>query len=895
MEPLAGGQGALLRSGETCAPMRRHWPLTRARRTLALKALVVGVLAAALAGALSASAWASTSPTVTTGTVSSITETSATLNATVTPNGELSECKFEYGTTNAYGSSAKCTPNPGSGSSPVAVSATISGLEQTSYHYRIVAANAHGRSYGSEETFSTVLAHWYRDEKELRRNKRFSVKTEGTLTLHRATDEITCKIKDEDTIENPADGAAGTDSLTAELVGCKATSSPCPKGEKASVDAHGLPWSSQLLAGPPVRDEISNIELRLECTSKGGSAVVIDTLTGTLAPEVGQGVLRFSGAGELQEGHNEVIVTGEDLLKSSKNRAISAKAAERTFVYGGEAVAWGRNIAEQLGVGFKTSSGGGEESPDRVLGLAGIEQIASGLGGSELGFALALMHNGTVQSWGANEFGELGRGELASEEEELIHRHCTLIEPPEGGEGEESEEGVEAGTSEKAPVDGLSEMSAVAAAGAHDLALSSSGTVYAWGTNEDGEHGDKKGGQRCQTGEPNSLPKPVEGLSEVEAIAAGGASDFALVKQGAASHAGEVLAWGRDIEGKLGVGHPSTSQRKREREQWERESAEKENGERETIAESEWECHTEVGTDLCSKEPRPVVKLPAEIEEQGETAHITAISAGASFALALYSNGTVRAWGGNGSSELGSGGSEGKIYETPVKVKGLGEGTELGPAVAISAGAGEPGHALALLADGKVVGWGNDRLGELGPTGETCRDSAPCIKTPKLIAGLEDIAQVSAGEAYSLALSQSGVIYSLGYNKFGQLGTGSTAEQSEVPTAITGVGAVGAISAGEHSAYAILDSGVAAPPPLMAIIPGPESLEATWTFAASSAEKGFHVCYHLAVPHPKCPFEAFKIPATQQYISFGELTAEPYFVSVFNGEKTRAIKGTPLP
>ena len=46
-------------------------------------------------------------PTVEAKPTSSITQTTATLNATVNPNGgEVSECKFEYGTTNAYGSSA---------------------------------------------------------------------------------------------------------------------------------------------------------------------------------------------------------------------------------------------------------------------------------------------------------------------------------------------------------------------------------------------------------------------------------------------------------------------------------------------------------------------------------------------------------------------------------------------------------------------------------------------------------------------------------------------------------------------------------------------------------------------------------------------------------------------
>ncbi len=62
---------------------------------------------------------------------SSITQTTANLSATVNPNGgEVSDCKFEYGTTTAYGSSAPCSFLPGSGRSAVAVSAALSEPER---------------------------------------------------------------------------------------------------------------------------------------------------------------------------------------------------------------------------------------------------------------------------------------------------------------------------------------------------------------------------------------------------------------------------------------------------------------------------------------------------------------------------------------------------------------------------------------------------------------------------------------------------------------------------------------------------------------------------------------------------------------------------------------------
>jgi hypothetical protein len=99
-------------------------------------------------------------PSVTTGTASSITQTAATLNALVNPDGEqVTECKLEYGSNTSYGSSAPCGASPGGGHSVVAVSASITSLTAaTTYHYRVLATNAQGTSEGRDETFTTLLA-----------------------------------------------------------------------------------------------------------------------------------------------------------------------------------------------------------------------------------------------------------------------------------------------------------------------------------------------------------------------------------------------------------------------------------------------------------------------------------------------------------------------------------------------------------------------------------------------------------------------------------------------------------------------------------------------------------------------------------------------------------------
>jgi hypothetical protein len=97
-------------------------------------------------------------PAVETKAASAVGQTTATLNASVNPRGgALSTCKFEYGTTTGYGSSAPCATLPGSGSSPVAVSALIAAglVANTEYHFRISATNTAGTSKGADVTFKT--------------------------------------------------------------------------------------------------------------------------------------------------------------------------------------------------------------------------------------------------------------------------------------------------------------------------------------------------------------------------------------------------------------------------------------------------------------------------------------------------------------------------------------------------------------------------------------------------------------------------------------------------------------------------------------------------------------------------------------------------------------------
>jgi IPT/TIG domain len=88
---------------------------------------------------------------------SSVTETTAPLRGSVNPNGtSVGSCVFEYGESEAYGSSAPCSALPGTGTTTRPVGVELTGLQRgTAYHFRLAATNAGGTSRGDDQTFTT--------------------------------------------------------------------------------------------------------------------------------------------------------------------------------------------------------------------------------------------------------------------------------------------------------------------------------------------------------------------------------------------------------------------------------------------------------------------------------------------------------------------------------------------------------------------------------------------------------------------------------------------------------------------------------------------------------------------------------------------------------------------
>jgi alpha-tubulin suppressor-like RCC1 family protein len=174
----------------------------------------------------------------------------------------------------------------------------------------------------------------------------------------------------------------------------------------------------------------------------------------------------------------------------------------------------------------------------------------------------------------------------------------------------------------------------------------------------------------------------------------------------------------------------------------------------------------------------------------GEAGEVAALSAGGRNSLALLKNGTVEGWGSNGFGELGNGEEE-KIQVEPVLAAGLNEVAQV-----------SAGHkfSLALLNNGTVMAWGDNKYGQLG-TG-----SMEFANTPEPVAGLSGVKEVDAGFFHSIALLENGTVAAWGNGKYGQLGNGAT-EDSDVPVPVPGLKNVVQVGAGCIDSIALLSDG----------------------------------------------------------------------------------------
>lgn len=156
--------------------------------------------------------------------------------------------------------------------------------------------------------------------------------------------------------------------------------------------------------------------------------------------------------------------------------------------------------------------------------------------------------------------------------------------------------------------------------------------------------------------------------------------------------------------------------------------------------------------------------LPVAVTKTGVLANktVVAMTTGSYHTLALHSDGTMSAWGGNnfGMGLLGNG-SIG-LSAVPVLVDTT-SGLAGSRVVAIAAG---EAFSLALSATGVISGWGLNTYGQLGNNSYNGYLVPQFVGTTGVLAG-KTIVAIAAGTNHSLALASDGTLAAWGLNGSG--------------------------------------------------------------------------------------------------------------------------------
>lgn len=153
---------------------------------------------------------------------------------------------------------------------------------------------------------------------------------------------------------------------------------------------------------------------------------------------------------------------------------------------------------------------------------------------------------------------------------------------------------------------------------------------------------------------------------------------------------------------------------------------------------------------------------------------------------ALLAEGTVQCWGDNRTYQLGNGTAASSL--SPVTVKAIAGAT------AITAGGWA--HTCALLSTGTVKCWGNNETAQLGA------GTTSVYAEPVTVTGISTAVAVAAGVAHTCAVLSDGTVKCWGRG----IGTPG-AWNSSAPTPVAGVSTATAVTAGRNHSCALLREG----------------------------------------------------------------------------------------
>jgi alpha-tubulin suppressor-like RCC1 family protein len=358
-----------------------------------------------------------------------------------------------------------------------------------------------------------------------------------------------------------------------------------------------------------------------------------------------------------------------------------------------------------------------------------------------LGHSTTLKADGTLWSWGKNNYGQLGDNSTVDRPTMVAIStdfkdwsnfaagdfHTMAIRKDGSlwgwGFNQSGQIGNKTNVDQLVPVQIGTEKpwAAVKAGTGHTIALKK-GTLWAWGRNDQSQLGlgvadDKNDGSgKDNTTQVKLVPNAPAAFADSlwSSIAAGSAFSVARNTSGA------VYTWGANDKGQLGRGNTTT------------------------VA--------------------PAANVPTVVQVSGADFTALNIAAGGSHALAIGRDGAIYAWGLNSSGQLGTGNYTDATEPTRLEPNSSDNWSS------IAAGRS---HSLGIKSDGSLWAWGSNSDGQLG-IGTTVSDSnvASDSNAPLQIGKDTDWAEVFAGAYHSFARKTNGTLWIWGRNQEGQLGTG---------------------------------------------------------------------------------------------------------------------------
>ena len=359
-------------------------------------------------------------------------------------------------------------------------------------------------------------------------------------------------------------------------------------------------------------------------------------------------------------------------------KTISAGAAHTIAIkIDGSLWAWGGNNNGQLGDSTNTD----RNSPVQIGTATNWASISAGNS-----HTIAIKADGSLWAWGWNTYGQLGDGTYGSQ---TANKNSPL----------------QIGTA--------TNWASISAGETHTIAIKTDGTLWAWGSNSNGQLGD---------GSSTSKFSPTQ---------IGSANNWARIDAGvfhtiAIKTDGSLWAWGNNNYGQVGDG--TTNERYSPVQigtatNWTSISA----GYQHTIAiktdGSLWAWgYNNWGQLGDGTHGSTANKLsPLQI---GSATNWANISAGGYHTIATQTDGSLWAWGNNGSGQLGNSSGSGGGYYSPVHI-----GTATNWANISAGGIINYGHTISLKTDGSLWAWGWNSTGQLGDGSTTQRNSPVQIST----------------------------------------------------------------------------------------------------------------------------------------------------------------------